>query len=552
MAIGTPIDLIGRGEEALRGGDWETARLSFAAALEDLDTPEAHDGLGRALWWLGQLDGALDHRERAYVGFRKRGDPARAARIALWLSREYLEALANEPASNGWVARAEGLLRDSDHCVEHGWLELAWGDRSLDPTTMRGHAQAALDIARRFADADLDASGLALLGRASILEGDIDRGMTALDEAMTAATGGEVADPLVFGDICCIVTRACEEAGEMGRLMRWNEVVMSYLERNHHAPLIQFCGTCGAEAFLSVGDVATAEACLVEAIRALEGTGHRSRCIQPNTKLAELRVLQGRIEEAERLLSGAEDLPEAIRASVAIHRIKGEHAVAVALLLRRLNRLGDTVAAIPLLALLVEAQLEQGRVEDAERSVERLSSIAERSGHARYLATRDLAAARAALARGDVSARRLLESALAAFTEAGSRLDAARARLALAIAIEEIEPEVASREAREALATLEDIGAARDADEAAAVVRRLGGPARTGPKDVGMLSRREREVLALLGEGLTNAEIAARLYISTKTAGNHVSNVLSKLNLRSRSEAAVFAARNLPGSSDAI
>ncbi len=33
-------------------------------------------------------------------------------------------------------------------------------------------------------------------------------------------------------------------------------------------------------------------------------------------------------------------------------------------------------------------------------------------------------------------------------------------------------------------------------------------------------------MLALLGEGLTNAEIAARLYISTKTAGNHVSNVL--------------------------
>jgi DNA-binding CsgD family transcriptional regulator len=44
---------------------------------------------------------------------------------------------------------------------------------------------------------------------------------------------------------------------------------------------------------------------------------------------------------------------------------------------------------------------------------------------------------------------------------------------------------------------------------------------------------------------LSNAEIAARLYISTKTAGNHVSNVLSKPNLRSRSEAAAYAVRYL-------
>jgi DNA-binding NarL/FixJ family response regulator len=60
-----------------------------------------------------------------------------------------------------------------------------------------------------------------------------------------------------------------------------------------------------------------------------------------------------------------------------------------------------------------------------------------------------------------------------------------------------------------------------------------------------MLSKREREVLGLLREGLTNSEIAARLFISTKTAGNHVSSVLSKLNLRSRTEAAAYAVRYL-------
>jgi DNA-binding NarL/FixJ family response regulator len=56
------------------------------------------------------------------------------------------------------------------------------------------------------------------------------------------------------------------------------------------------------------------------------------------------------------------------------------------------------------------------------------------------------------------------------------------------------------------------------------------------------LSDREREVLALLAEGLTNREIAARLFISEKTVRNHVSGVLRKLGFRHRTEAALFAA----------
>jgi DNA-binding CsgD family transcriptional regulator len=52
-------------------------------------------------------------------------------------------------------------------------------------------------------------------------------------------------------------------------------------------------------------------------------------------------------------------------------------------------------------------------------------------------------------------------------------------------------------------------------------------------------------VLRLLGYGLTNAEIAARLYISTKTVATHVGNVFAKLNVRNRAEAATFAQRYL-------
>ncbi|MFL5793847.1 MAG: response regulator transcription factor [Actinomycetota bacterium] len=57
------------------------------------------------------------------------------------------------------------------------------------------------------------------------------------------------------------------------------------------------------------------------------------------------------------------------------------------------------------------------------------------------------------------------------------------------------------------------------------------------------LTPREREVATLLAEGLSNGEIARRLYISTKTASVHVSNILAKLNMTSRIEVATWAVR---------
>jgi DNA-binding NarL/FixJ family response regulator len=57
----------------------------------------------------------------------------------------------------------------------------------------------------------------------------------------------------------------------------------------------------------------------------------------------------------------------------------------------------------------------------------------------------------------------------------------------------------------------------------------------------GSLSRREREVLALITEGLGNAEIAERLSISEKTVRNHVSNLFDKLGVWTRAQAMVFA-----------
>jgi DNA-binding CsgD family transcriptional regulator len=77
------------------------------------------------------------------------------------------------------------------------------------------------------------------------------------------------------------------------------------------------------------------------------------------------------------------------------------------------------------------------------------------------------------------------------------------------------------------------------------LMRALGAKGRAGPRAAELLTRRETEVLRLLAEGLTNREIAARLFISPKTAEHHVGRLYAKLGVGSRAEAAAYAARNL-------
>ena len=100
---------------------------------------------------------------------------------------------------------------------------------------------------------------------------------------------------------------------------------------------------------------------------------------------------------------------------------------------------------------------------------------------------------------------------------------------------------------REALAALHGLGATAAAALVTQRLRERGaravsrGPRRATSANPAQLTARQLEILALVGEQLTNAEIAARLFISPKTVDHHVSAILGKLGVASRREAAVRA-----------
>jgi DNA-binding NarL/FixJ family response regulator len=536
----------GRGWEALRAGEWNQANAAFEAALARDETPATLDGLARSRWWLSDVAGAIEAWERSYAGYRRQHDDPAAIRVTLYLSKEHGQTLGNHAAANGWLARGSALAAALAPSAIQGWVALAASEVEMDPSRSFELAALALDAGQRFRDADLELAALGRVGLAEIWLGRVEEGMTRFDEGMAAATAGEPSDLRTVGDLFCSMMLAAELTLEAERFEQWNHLLFAYMKRNNHPDVLTFCGTCCAEVLGQTGQWQEGEKWLTDTLKALESSGQRSRCVHPASRLASLRVMQGRLEEAGELLRGYEDLPEAVQPQVGLYLARGQTALAAARLHRRLNELGrDTLLAAPFLALLIDVQLAQGDHGGAESTAELLHGIAERSGRGRVKAEAELATGSVAAARGrPAEAAEHLGRAIELFTRYHMPHKAARAHLALARGLAPKDAKRAIEEARQALDTFERLGATRDSDTAAGFLRDLGVGGRTGPKLIGELSRRELEVLRLLGYGLTNAEIAARLFISTKTVATHVGNIFAKLHVRNRAEAATFAQRN--------
>jgi len=535
---------VGVGFQAVAAGDWCGARDAFSAVLETAEVPEALFGLANVLFWLGDIAGTIANCEKAYAGFRRRGDPMFAAGAALSLVGYNKGYLGNTAAARGWLSRAARII-ESDVPQLRGELLGATAYVTDDPIESEALARQAAEIGRANGNSDLELMAMHAVGQALVQQGRTEEGMSLLDEAMAGVIGGEGGDPLTVAQMSCMTMVVCGSCFDLERATQWVKSLERFIDRYGCPFLYAECRTYYGRVLFENGDWSAAEALLTDAISMSRGVFPAPHAFASGT-LAELRLAQGRVEDAAKVLRGAEGREEAAEALALLHLAQGEPSAAAAVLRRRLAATSpDRLDVAAVIELLGEAEIalgehaaaiERGRALVALGAVNNCQLIV---AHGERLVGR-------ALALTDVpTACRHLETALAAFTRAGIPYRAAQTRLLLALVLGPNDREVAAVEARAALWVFEDLGAGRDADAAAAFMRDLGlKAARTGPKNIGRLTKREQEVLALLGEGLSNPEIAGRLFLSRKTVEHHVARILSKLGLRGRAEAAALAARS--------
>ncbi len=546
--VATSAQLVDSAHHALAAGEVAAARDALTKAVAAGDAPRAHVLLGGLCMADDDFDGTREHWEVAFRQLRDGGDLAGAIRVAAELASMHVSVWGNRAVSRGWIERGSRLVRRVGRCVEEGYLALAiLGCDQPDVTAVEHNAELALDLAVGFADHDLEVRALAEAGFALVAQGRMTDGFARLDESMAAITAGEVSDLAVAGKCFCAMLSACDRAGDVRRAQEWTAVVAEFVARHQDRPRIlhTHCRAAYGSLLCSIGRWPEAEQAMLEALSptASKAMVHR---VETAAHLADLRIMQGRLEEAAVLLAPFEDCLASCAPLARLHLARGEADLAGAVIERGLSELvGDRVRAGPLLALLVEVDLSRDQVQAATGTAVRLAEVAAAVESPVLQAEAALAAGRAAAASGDYPA-------------AVEHLGTAQRRLAdqdrpvlcgvIHLELARIWEEAGQRaravsEGRAAQALFSRLGADRYADRAAALLRTLGDRHRPSRPQTAAstLSPRERDVLGLLRQGLTNAEIGERLYISAKTAEHHVGRVLTKLGVRSRAEAAGVA-----------
>lgn len=546
---GIASDQLAAGWALLTNGDWEAARHSFAEVLGREVTPEALEGLSWAAWWLDDAEMVFDARERAYLLYRRRGERAGAARMATWLAADELDFHGAVAVAGGWLRRARRLLGPMESGPEHGWLAFHEGylariSGDTDKAAKLG-VQAA-EAGRRFDVPDLEMLGLALQGAVLVACAQVDEGMRYLDEATASALAGEATIPISGAWACCFLVGSCTAVLDYERAFQWCDRIAEFAERYGSRYMLAFCRAEYGAVYLWRGQWTDAEEMLEASIEDF-ARSRPSMVEGPLVGLAELRRRQARVEEAGLLLdrAGASVSAQLCRARLALDR--GEPRRSAELVERLLRHIPAErrLDRVPALEHLVRSRLARGELEEASAALESLREIEQLVATEPLRASMELTEGLLQAASGDHErARTLLEDAVDRFQRIGAPFEASQARIELAASLAALgRTELAEREADAALDRLLDLGAEAEAERARRLLKVLvagegDGTARR------RVSRRELEVLGLLTDGLTNRQIAERLVISEHTVHRHITNILRKLDLPTRTAAAAYAVRS--------
>jgi DNA-binding CsgD family transcriptional regulator len=424
---------------------------------------------------------------------------------------------------------AELLLMRMDEAEEHASEAVAMLGGSGD-TAALGQARAGLAFQRamRMRDgaveqlqdalamgdasgpAAIDDSPLAAAGLLAMYAGDLEGARDRLERAYERAqrAGGEgVAAGLLFPLAEC--------AARAGRAPRAIELAERGLEISLHAgqrlerSVLLYPLALGRA---QLGEDAAAVAAASEGMTIAEAAGHRWASAQNGWALGLAHLGAGRPDEAAAVLrTVAESLPESLHPGIV-----PVHLDAIEALLAT----GREAAAQD-----VAAVLGPWAGEDEVAPISWLRCCA---GHAFGMLA-------AAAGDADVAARRL-EQAARGFGALGFPVLAGRARTALGAVLRRSRRMRAARaELMRAAAALDAAGAPPWAAQARAELGRIGG--RAPSRDD--LTPAEQRVAELVAAGLTNREVASRLFLSAKTVDSNLQRIYRKLGVRSRTELAV-------------
>jgi DNA-binding CsgD family transcriptional regulator len=533
-----------QGREFYRRCAWGDAYQALLSAdqavpldVEDLDR------LGTAAYLTGRDLEFQQILERLYRVHVESGDRVRAARYASWLAITFL--LRGECGrSNAWTARGQRLVEDHD-CVEQGYLAVAVAEQQLrEGQSEAAHATAsqAFAIGESFKDADLAAAARHAQGRALIQRGDVAAGLKRLDETMLAVVAGELL-PIMTGRMYCSVIDTCRQVYALERAREWTAAFSSMCEEQ--PDMVAFTGVClvhRAEIMQLQG--AWPEA-LTEAGRACERAQRAGRK-PPGAayyQQGEVHRLCGEFAQAEDAYRAASGLGFEPQPGLALLRLAQGRIDAACAAIRRLTSAtniswatgaylrDNRMRRAGLLPAYLEIMLATDDLAEARQARDELRDLADTFDADLLRAVVVQADGAIALAEGDAQAAVApLRCSFGMWQRLNAPYEAARVRVLIAQTCRALgDDEAATLELEAAKCVFARLGARAD-------LARLNVTTSRGP-----LTARELHVLRLVSTGCTNKEIAAALDLSERTVDRHVTNILTKLDVRSRTAATTYA-----------